>query len=132
MSGTVTATAVGLTSASMGITLSAMFPGTSPGILLGALAGTAIYVLTSEPYALWKQIVFSFISFVTGVWMADPVTHVLDGLINNFTGNLHPPVIVQISPSIGAVVAAAIAIAILLRILRRTQKGPIPGLDEGD
>ena len=132
MSGTVTAAAVGFTSASMGVTLATMFPGTSPGILIGALAGTSIYVLTSEPYTIWKQVIFSVISFIVGVWMADPVSHILDGMVNTVTRNLHPPVTVQISPSIAAMVASAVAIAVLLRILKRTQKGPIPGLDEGD
>ena len=132
MSGVITVAAVGVTSATMGITLSTIFPGTSPGILVGALAGTALYVLTAEPYALWKQVMFSVISFIVGVWMAGPVTSILDGLVNTVTGNLHPPIVVQVSPSVGAVVSAAIAIAVLLRILKRSQKGPNPGLDEGE
>lgn len=132
MSEPVTLTTVGVTSASMGVTIATIFPDTSPGILLGALAGTALYALTSEPYSLWKQIIFSIISFIVGVVMANPVASIIDGVVNTFTGTLHPPVVVKISPVIGAMVAAGIAIAVFLRILRRSQRGPIKGLDEGD
>lgn len=56
--------ASGVTSATVGITFATMFPEATPGVMLCALAGAAMYVLTSEPHQLWKQMLFAVISFM--------------------------------------------------------------------
>ncbi len=48
MSETFTIVGVGLTSSSVGVTFATLFPEATPAVMLGSLAGTALYVLTSE------------------------------------------------------------------------------------
>ncbi|MBA8561933.1 hypothetical protein HVV49_14245 [Citrobacter freundii] len=59
--------ASGVTSATVGITFATMFLDETPGVILCALAGAVMYVLTSEPHQLWEQILFAAISFMGGV-----------------------------------------------------------------
>jgi hypothetical protein len=52
--------------------------------------------------------------------------------INSALSLLTPPVTIEVSPNIGALVAASISVAILLRILSKSKNGSLPGLDGGD
>ncbi|MEH0017423.1 putative holin, partial [Citrobacter portucalensis] len=74
--------ASGVTSATVGITFATMFPEATPGVMLCALAGAAMYVLTSEPHQLWKQMLFAVISFMGGVFFSVPMAKILAGVIN--------------------------------------------------
>jgi hypothetical protein len=97
--------------------------------MLCALAGASMYVLTSEPHPLWKQILFALISFMGGVFFSEPMAKIMAGVINTALGLLRPPVSIEVSPNVGALVAASISITILLRILSRSKKAKLPGLE---
>jgi hypothetical protein len=86
-------------------------------------------VLTSEPHQIWKQAVFAIISFLGGVSFAVPMATIMAGVINSALSLLTPPVTIEVSPNIGALVAASISVAILLRILSKSKNGSLPGLD---
>jgi len=73
MSETFTIVGVGLTSSSVGVTFATLFPEATPAVMLGSLAGTALYVLTSDPHQLWKQAIFALISFISGVFFSVPM-----------------------------------------------------------
>ena len=122
--------ASGVTSATLGITFASMFPEATPSVMLGALAGSAMYVLTSEPHQLWKQMLFAVISFMGGVFFSVPMAKILAGVINAALGLLQPPVIIEVSPNVGALVAASISVAVLLRIVAKSRNGRMPGLKE--
>lgn len=134
MSEPVTITTTAVVSTTMGVTIGTLFPGVTPPILMGAIMGTAIYVMTPSIFPLWKQFIFAIISFVTGIIVAQPTTDIIDGLINYGLShlNLNPPLIIKINPFIGALVAALIAITILLRIMKKSKTINIPGVDEGE
>ena len=122
--------AAGVAAGTTGATFATMFPEATPAVLLCALAGAAAYVLTTEEHKIWKQIVFALISFIGGVYFAVPMAKIMAGVINTALGLLHPPVSIEVPPSIGALVAASISVAILLRILSRSKRGKMPGLEE--
>ena len=87
----------GVTSATIGVTFASLFPEATPGVMLCALAGAAMYVLTSDPHQLWKQFLFAVISFVGGVFFSVPMAKILAGVINTALGLLQPPVSIEVS-----------------------------------
>lgn len=120
----------GVTSATIGVTFASLFPEATPGVMLCALAGAAMYVLTSDPHQLWKQFLFAVISFVGGVFFSVPMAKILAGVINTALGLLQPPVSIEVSPNVGALVAASVSVAVLLRIVAKSRRGKMPGLEE--
>lgn len=122
----------GITAGSVGVTLATLFPEATPGVMLFSLGGAALYVLTSEPHQIWKQAIFAIISFLGGVSFSGPMAKIMAAIINAALSVLTPPVTIEVSPNIGALVAASISVAILLRILAKSKKGSLPGLDGGD
>lgn len=113
-----------------GVTFASLFPEATPAVMLCALAGAAMYVLTAEPHQLWKQIIFAVISFMGGVFFSDPMAKIMAGIINTPLSLMKPPVSIEVSPSIGALVSASISVAVLLRILAKSKRGKMPGLEE--
>ena len=113
--------AAAVASGTTGVTFAAMFPEATPAVMLCALAGAAMYVLTAEEHRLWKQAVFALISFVAGVFFAGTASEILAGILNSMLGILTPPVHVKVSPAIGALVASTISVVILLRILAKSK-----------
>ena len=89
-----------------------------------------MYVLTSEPHQLWKQMLFAVISFMGGVFFSVPMAKILAGVINAGLGVLQPPVSIEVSPNVGALVSASISVAVLLRIVAKSRRGKMPGLEE--
>ncbi|HAV1976479.1 TPA: hypothetical protein JG987_003915 [Enterobacter hormaechei subsp. steigerwaltii] len=131
MSETFTIVGVGITSSSVGVTFATLFPETS-AVMLGSLAGTALYVLTSDPHQLWKQAIFALISFISGVFFSVPMAKIMAGIINTPLSLMKPPASIEVSPAVGAIVTASISVAVLLRILRKSKSGKMPGLGEED
>jgi len=112
-------TTAGLAAGGAGLSFAAMFPEATPSVMLCALTGAALYVLTGENHQFWKQVVFALISFVGGVYSAEFISEILSGLINAWLVRLHPPVSITVAPVIGALIGALIAIAALMKILAR-------------
>ena len=103
----------------IGVSLATMFPDATPSVILGALAGTAIYILTSEPLSIWKQAIFATISFFAGLIAASSMTMLISGFINELTRRLHPPMFVDIDPFFGSAAASALTISILLHFIKK-------------
>lgn len=122
--------ASGVAAGTMGVSIAALFPEATPGVMLFALMGSALYVLTSEPHQIWKQAIFAVISFLGGVSFSGPMAKIMAALLNSALSMLTPPVTVEVSPNIGALVASSIAVAILLRILAKSKNGKLPGMEE--
>ncbi|MFW0973702.1 putative holin [Leclercia pneumoniae] len=70
-------TTAGLAAGGAGLSFAAMFPEATPSVMLCALTGAALYVLTGENHQFWKQVVFALISFVGGVYSADFISEIL-------------------------------------------------------
>lgn len=56
----------GVAAGSAGVTFAALFPEATPAVMICALAGAALYVLSSGQHRFWKQVIFALISFVGG------------------------------------------------------------------
>ena len=107
--------ATGAASATVGITFASMFPEATPGVMLCALAGAAMYVMTSEPHQLWKQMLFAVISFMGGAFFSVPMAKILAGGTNTALGPAPPPGSLQGSPDVRAPGGAFVFVAVLAR-----------------
>ena len=124
------AIAGGVAAGTTGVTLASAFPEATPAVMLCALAGAAMYILTAEEHRIWKQIIFALISFIGGVFFAGTASEIIAGLLNAVLSFLTPPVHVQVSPAIGALVSSTISVVVLLRILAKS-KTASPKLEGG-
>lgn len=92
------------------VTLMAFFHNIPPDVLIGAFAGAVMFLLSSAPMPRYKLFGYFCISIIAGIIGADGaakiLTSVLSGVfqINN----------VEVSTSVGALVAAASAINVIL------------------
>lgn len=125
-----TAVAGGVAAGSAGITFASLFPEATPAVMICALAGAALYVLSSQDHKLWKQFIFALISFIGGVYCAGTASEIIAALINAGLSHLSPPVQIKVTPAIGALAASTISVTILLRVLSRSRSGSLPGLKE--
>lgn len=113
--------AAGVAAGSAGITFASLFPEATPAVMICALAGAALYVLTTDNHQFWKQVVFAFISFIGGIYCAEFVSHILTGMINAFLLSFDLHMTILIPPAVGALVSAVICVTALLKILSRTR-----------
>lgn len=114
----------GATSASVGVTFASIFPEATPAVVACSLAGAALYVLSSRPHRLWRQVVFALISFIGGIYCAETASEIIAALINAGLNHLSPPVTIRITPAIGALVASTICVSILLRVMSKYHADP--------
>ncbi len=49
-------------------------------------------------------------------------------MINTPLSMMKPPVSIEVSPTVGAIVSASISVAVLMRILKKSKDGKMPGL----
>lgn len=105
-----------------GIMIAYMFPDASPSVFMGALAGTALYVVTSEPHPIIKQIILSAFSFIAGLLSASAITLFLTGVINEITRKLHPPIFINVDPFFGSAIASGLAVTVFLHFLKKWRK----------
>lgn len=124
------AIAGGVAAGSAGVTFASLFPEATPAVMICALAGAALYVLSSQDHKLWKQLIFALISFIGGVYCAGTASEIIAALINAGLSHLSPPVQIKVTPAIGALAASTISVTILLRVLSRSRSGSLPGLKE--
>lgn len=96
-----------------------LFPEGTPSIMLCSLAGTALYVLTTENHEYWKQIIFSIVSFFGGIHSAGTASEIIATVINYLLHNLNPSVLIEIPHPVGALVASSVFVTILLKFLNR-------------
>ena len=125
-----TAIAGGVAAGSAGVTFASLFPEATPAVMICALAGAALYVLSSQDHKLWKQLIFALISFIGGVYCAGTASEIIAALINAGLSHLSPPVQIKVTPAIGALAGSTISVTILLRVLSRSRSGSLPGLKE--
>ncbi|HDL7647889.1 putative holin [Yersinia enterocolitica] len=123
---------VGVTTASAGVTFAAMFPEATPAVVVCSLAGAALYVLSSRPHRLWRQVLFALISFIGGIYCADTASEIIAALINAGLNHLSPPVTIRVTPAIGALVASTICVSVLLRVMSKYHINSDSNGKEGD
>lgn len=101
------------------VTFAGFWANTEAGVILGALAGALIYVLTSHNLSILERCLYGIAAFISGILGAATATRV----INKVIGNLIPGIEgAGIPESLGAMVSAASAITIVLALKKRAEK----------
>ena len=121
--------ATGAAAGATGVTFAALFPEATPAVMLCALAGASLYILTADSHRMWKQIIFALISFIGGVYFAETAAEIIAILINGALKVVSADEHVKVTPAIGALVASTVSVTVLLRVLRKSgsYKPDLPG-----
>ncbi|MHA3403516.1 putative holin [Yersinia enterocolitica] len=122
----------GVTAASVGVTFASLFPEATPAVVICSLAGAALYVLSSRPHRLWRQVLFALISFIGGIYCADTASEIIAVLINVGLNQLSTPVTIRVTPAIGALVASTVCVSVLLRVMSKYHLNPDSNGKEDD
>lgn len=83
-------------------------------IILGAIAGSTIFVVSASEYTLSVRLILFAVSVIIGIICADLVALVLTHVIDK-----HFSVMLIIPSSVGAVVASALSIRLLIFLGKR-------------
>lgn len=102
------AVAVGAATATP-VTLMAFFHNIPPDVLIGAFAGAVMFLLSSAPMPRVKLFGYFCISIIAGILAADGTAKILTAVLG-----LLSIANVEVSASVGALVAAASAINVIL------------------
>ncbi|MBN3005573.1 hypothetical protein JW897_17715 [Chromobacterium alkanivorans] len=93
-----------------GASLLALFPGLDAGAVLGAFAGAAVFVMSSNELGTLKKLAFLALAFVAGLIAAPMASALLATLL---------PQRVQVSAGVGALLASALVIKVLIRLINK-------------
>ncbi|QND84651.1 Putative phage holin [Chromobacterium vaccinii] len=94
----------------------AMFPGLDAGAVLGAFAGAAVFVMSSNELRTGKKLVFLALAFVAGL-LAAPIASALLATVL--------PERVQVSAGVGALLASATVIKVLIRLINKADSADL-------
>ncbi|WP_337881775.1 putative holin [Chromobacterium haemolyticum] len=94
-----------------GVSLLALFPGLDAGTVLGAFAGAAVFVMSSNELGTLKKLAFLALAFVAGLIAAPMASTLLATML---------PERVQVSAGVGALLASALVIKVLIRLINKT------------
>jgi hypothetical protein len=123
---------IGVVSGTAGITFAALFPEATPAVMICALIGTILYILTTENPYFWKQIVFAGVSFIGGIYCAEFVSEIIAGLLNTFFHRLNTSISVTVPHAVGALVGSVVCVTVLLKILSRVRNHKIEKTEEDE
>ncbi|MCG9124303.1 phage holin family protein [Laribacter hongkongensis] len=96
--------------ATLGAALLASFPGIDAGIVLGAFAGAAVFVLSSKDLHTLKKLAYLALAFFAGVLAAPMFAALLATVL---------PASVAVPTSVGALLSAALVIKLLLWVIEQ-------------
>lgn len=98
------------TAAVTGVSLLALFPGLDAGAVLGAFAGAAVFVMSSNELGTLKKLAFLALAFVAGLIAAPMASALLATVL---------PQSVQVSAGVGALLASALVIKVLIWLINK-------------
>ncbi len=101
------------------VTFAGFWANTEAGVILGALAGALIYVLTSHNLSILERCLYGVAAFISGILGAATATRVINKVLGNFVPGIDGA---GIPESLGAMVSAASAITIVLALKKRAEK----------
>lgn len=100
-------------------TFAGFWANTEAGVILGALAGALIYVLTSHNLSAIERVLFGVASFISGILGAPTATRFINSIVGQYIPGTEGS---GIPESLGAMIAAASMITIVLAIKKRAEK----------
>lgn len=92
--------------------VSMIYPNIENGIILGALCGSILLIISENNISVFRRIILFFISFAIGLLLAELTSYLIAPLF---------PVNVQekIPVGLGALIASAISVKLLLWLIKR-------------
>lgn len=88
-------------------------------VVLGALSGSIIYILSLDNINFFRKLGYFMVSFFSGIVGATPATDFISQMAQRLME--HP---VQINKSLGAIVAASVTVRLIIRCIERVSKTP--------
>ena len=101
------------------VALLSILPGIDASHLLGAATGAAIYLLAHHGLSLLRIAASFLVAFIAGLLAADLAANLLASLL---------PTQLQVSPAVGAMLAAALGVKLLQGLIDRAGSGSIRDL----
>lgn len=95
-----------------GVTIASLLAGGKTGIVIGAFAGSVIYVLSASELSVLQRMLSFLASFLIGGQTAGFVTDVI---------NYVTPEVIHAERPLGAVVASAIAVRVFMYISKQSE-----------
>lgn len=92
----------------LGVATLSLFPGVDANVVMGAFAGSLLFVMTAADPSIPKRIAFFVISFVAGCLTAELFASALDAVL---------PARVEVHAGIGALIASALVVKLLLWLI---------------
>jgi hypothetical protein len=92
--------------------ISMIYPNIENGIILGALCGSILLVISEEHISVLRRIILFFISFAIGMLLAEITLYLL---IPFFPSNIQT----KVPLGLGALVASAVSVKLLLWLIKR-------------
>ncbi|OCG24568.1 hypothetical protein A9G22_03935 [Gilliamella sp. App2-1] len=92
--------------------ISIIYPNIENGMILGALCGSILLVISEEHISVFRRIILFFISFSIGMLLAEMT---LNLLIPLFPSNIQP----KVPLGLGALVASAVSVKLLLWLIKK-------------
>ncbi|USM11616.1 LysA [Burkholderia phage Carl1] len=94
--------------AALGVATLSLFPGVDANVVMGAFAGSLLFVMTSADPSIPKRVAFFVISFVAGCLTAELFAAGLDAVL---------PARIDVHAGIGALIASALVVKLLLWLI---------------
>ncbi|ELD0497430.1 MULTISPECIES: putative holin [unclassified Escherichia] len=88
-----------------GVTVVGLFDWIEPGVLIGAFAGSIIFVMSAREYPVWGKLLLFIASLMAGIVAAPFSSSVI---------TLLTPESISASRSVGALVASAVSVRLLM------------------
>lgn len=98
------------TAAVTGVSLLALFPGLDASAVLGAFAGAAVFVMSSNELGTLKKLAFLALAFLAGL-IAAPIAAALLATVM--------PDRIQVSAGVGALLASALVVKVLIHLINK-------------
>lgn len=92
--------------------ISMIYPNIENGIILGALCGSILLVISEEHISVLRRIILFFISFAIGMLLAEITLYLL---IPFFPSNIQT----KVPLGLGALVASAVSVKLLLWLIKK-------------
>ncbi|OCG35540.1 MULTISPECIES: putative holin [Gilliamella] len=92
--------------------ISMIYPNIENGIILGALCGSILLVISEEHISVLRRTILFFISFVLGILLAEITLYLLIPL---FPSNIQT----KVPLGLGALVASAVSVKLLLWLIKK-------------
>lgn len=98
-----------------GVTIVGVFSNLDPAVVVGAFAGAAVFVLSSNDLSNFKKVWMFASSFLAGMFSAEFFADVIEAFLSVLPGK-H----IEVGDTIGALVGGAVAVRLLMYLIAKS------------